>query len=90
MSPQRVPRASDANGMPRRPASRRRVTAGGLRCNAANIRLLYSACSRITCCLTRKSEVYKVHHASALAGRAAINDLGGTGCERRTSGRGIL
>jgi len=45
----------DANGMRRRPASR--TLAPPPPATASTFRHLYSACSRLTCCLTRKSEV---------------------------------
>ena len=57
-----------------RPRTRRR--------NAATIGHLYLTCSRITCCLTRKSEVYDVHGSAASSGRARGATLKG---RRRTA-----
>src|ERR1700728_3277066 len=54
----------------------RRSSIARRRCTAANIGLLYSTCSRISCCLTRNNEVYNVHGRSALNGWAGATSGG--------------
>src|SRR5271157_3879036 len=59
-----------------RMASRTPVRRRGRRCSAANCRLLYSACSRITWCLTRNNEVYNVQRNKRVEWPGGGHDLG--------------